>query len=481
MIDETQMHSTVEWVDIDSVSPNPYQPRREFVDESLTELAESIAQYGILQPLTVSTVETTDADGTVSVHYELVAGERRLRASKLAGLKRVPVIIRIGDSNKTKLELAIIENLQREDLNPVDRAKAFLQLASEFNLTHTEIGKRMGKSREYVSNSLRLLALPADILDALSAKKISEGHTRPLLMLADKPAEQKILFNEIINYKMSVRAAEVRARKSAQEKVRKENLKTDPKILGIEETLSKKLRARVAIETGRDGNSGRIVINYMNAAELGDLIRAVGDTDGSDVVSALQAQSSLMLEKTEKSQTKTAEPKSFALKTGFLDNTELSDDNEGDMLSRELVNTADDTAPKQFALHTNALETTHTELPQSLENYERDNDITETNNITNNSQNIQNTSDSATDSINTDEISDEWTPLSSFRFAADTIDTDTEPDDELTIADVADIEASDISESELDTLYTKHSDNNTTINANNQQKDPALYSALFNL
>jgi ParB family chromosome partitioning protein len=157
------------------VSPNPFQPRIEFNDATIIELSDSIRQYGILQPLTVTQVETPTADGGTAVHYELIAGERRLRASKMAGLQKVPVIIRVGDSNKERLELAIIENLQREDLNAVDRAKAFLQLAQEFSLSHTEIGKRMGKSREYVSNTLRVLALPQYILDGLDWAQNQRG------------------------------------------------------------------------------------------------------------------------------------------------------------------------------------------------------------------------------------------------------------------------------------------------------------------
>ena len=179
--------NSIFWIEVDKIKPNPYQPRREFDQEKLKELADSIRQYGILQPLVVTRREMEKDDGGLAVEYELIAGERRLRASKIAGLAQVPVLIRVGDDAKMKLELAIIENLQREDLNPVDRAKAFDRLAKEFGFKHAEIGEKVGKSREYVSNTMRLLTLPERMLTSLSEGKISEGHTRPLMMLVDRP------------------------------------------------------------------------------------------------------------------------------------------------------------------------------------------------------------------------------------------------------------------------------------------------------
>ena len=136
------------WVEVERIKPNPFQPRRVFDEAALASLAESIRQYGILQPLTVTRKEIERPGEGIFVEYELVAGERRLRASKLAGLLQVPVVIRTAeDSDRMKLELAIIENLQREDLNPIDRAEAFKKLADDFGLKHTEISVRVGKSR----------------------------------------------------------------------------------------------------------------------------------------------------------------------------------------------------------------------------------------------------------------------------------------------------------------------------------------------
>lgn len=261
-----QYHNSIFWVETDKIQPNPFQPRKEFETRALQDLADSIRQYGVLQPLVVTRKEIENEDG-MAVQYELIAGERRLRASKLAGLPQVPVIIRATeDSDKEKLELAIIENLQREDLNPIDRAHAFLKLHEDFGLTHGEVGKKMGKSREYVSNTLRLLSLPAEIMTALSEKRISEGHTRPLLMLVDRPAEQMTLFKEIAIKKLSVREAEKIARSIASDKVRKKDYGFDPELAQYQEKLSESLGTRVSIEKKEVG--GKIVIDYFSPSDL---------------------------------------------------------------------------------------------------------------------------------------------------------------------------------------------------------------------
>ena len=134
--------NSIFWIDTDKIKPNPFQPRRDFDEARLQDLADSIKQYGVLQPLTVSRVEVEKEGGGLMTEYELIAGERRLRAAKLAGVSQVPAIIRVGDTSMMKLELAIIENLQREDLNVVDRARAFFRLANEFKFTHNEIAKK---------------------------------------------------------------------------------------------------------------------------------------------------------------------------------------------------------------------------------------------------------------------------------------------------------------------------------------------------
>lgn len=264
------VNNTIFWVEVEKIKPNPYQPRKEFDERHLQDLADSIRMYGILQPLTVTRKEIDLEDGGMTVEYELIAGERRLRASKLAGIAQVPVLIQQGFIDpKLKLELAIIENLQREDLNPVDRALSFARLANEFSLKHVEIAKKVGKSREYVSNSLRLLGLPQDILSALQAGKISEGHARPLLMLNDRPEEQSTLFKEIIWKKLTVREAEQVARHVAKEKTRKK-VHIDPKLSRMEQELTETLGTRVHIEQKEKG--GRLVIDFFAAEDVQALL-----------------------------------------------------------------------------------------------------------------------------------------------------------------------------------------------------------------
>lgn len=262
------------YIDIDKVKPNPFQPRREFDESKLKDLAESIRQYGVLQPLVATRREVQKEDGGLVAEYELIAGERRLRASKLAGLSQVPLIVRTDDdSGMMKLELAIIENLQREDLNPVERAMAFRRLVDEFGFKHVDIAKKIGKSREYVSNTLRLLLLPQDILDAVSTGKITEGHTRPILMLVDRPEEQNTLFKEIIYRKLTVRDAETIARRIAQDKVRKKSLIMNPELMELEARLSQVLGTRVQIEKREVG--GKITIDFFSESDLTNLIDLV--------------------------------------------------------------------------------------------------------------------------------------------------------------------------------------------------------------
>ncbi len=271
------------FIDTSKIVPNPYQPRRDFDEARLKDLADSIRQYGVLQPLVVSRIEEPNSDGGFSVKYELIAGERRLRASRLAGLTQVPAVIRKEENPMMKLELAIIENLQREDLSPIDRARAFLRLASEFGFSHAEIGRKVGKSREYVSNSLRMLQMPQEIIDGLSAGKITEGHTRPLLMLNDRPDEQSVLFKEIVYKKMTVREAEKIARGIAKEKVRKHDLLPDPEIEEMETKLAESLGTRVHIDTKESG--GKITIDFFSRQDLEDLLKILQSNEpGKDLM-----------------------------------------------------------------------------------------------------------------------------------------------------------------------------------------------------
>lgn len=279
-------NNAVFFIEVDKIKPNPYQPRKEFDQARLEDLAESIRMYGILQPLVVTRHEVV-TEGGITTEYELIAGERRLRASKIAGLKEVPALIRTADDDeKTKLELAIIENLQREDLNPIDRALAFQQLAEKFKFTHAQIGKKVGRSREYVSNSIRLLMLPKEIQEALTEGRISEGHARPILMLGDRPEEQTVLFKEILLRRLTVRDAEKISRRIAYDKIRKQDRVFDPDIVEMEEEVSTKLGTRVHIEPKEVG--GKIQIDYFDEESLRKIMEYLRGTGSEKVREELE-------------------------------------------------------------------------------------------------------------------------------------------------------------------------------------------------
>ncbi|MDD5152832.1 MAG: ParB/RepB/Spo0J family partition protein [Candidatus Pacebacteria bacterium] len=272
----TIYQNAIFWIEVEKIKANPFQPRKEFDEAKLRDLADSIKQYGVLQPLVVTRHEIEKPEGGIAVEYELIAGERRLRASIIAGLSAVPVLVRVGDEGKeeeaqAKLELAIIENLQREDLNPVDRARAFYRLVEEFGFKHAQIGHKVGKSREYVSNTLRILGLPEEMLTALAEGRINEGHTRPLLMLADRKEEQMTLYKEIIFKKLNVREAERIARRIAVEKVRRPDPSMDPEIMEFEQELTETLGTRVQIEKRQVG--GKIVIDFFSNDDVRNFIK----------------------------------------------------------------------------------------------------------------------------------------------------------------------------------------------------------------
>ncbi len=267
-------NNSIFWVEVEKIKPNPFQPRREFNESKLEELADSIRQYGVLQPLVVTRHEIEKEDGGLATEYELIAGERRLRSSRMAGLPQVPVIIRTSDeTDKVKLELAIIENLQREDLNPVDRARAFKQLVDKFGLKHAEVGKKVGKSREYVSNTLRLLTMPDEVQQALLDGKISEGHARPILMLTGRDEEQNTLFKEIMYKRLTVREAEGIARRIATDRVRNKKYAIDPEVIALEKQLTDTLGTRVQIEQREIG--GRVYIDYFNVEDLRNILEKI--------------------------------------------------------------------------------------------------------------------------------------------------------------------------------------------------------------
>ncbi|NBD74142.1 ParB/RepB/Spo0J family partition protein [Patescibacteria group bacterium] len=265
-------HDSIFWVEVERIRPNPFQPRREFDELKLQDLADSVRQYGVLQPLVVTRKEYEREDGGISVEYELIAGERRLRASKVAGLSQVPVIIRAQEeSDQVKLELAIIENLQREDINPIERARAFAQLVNQFNLKHADVGKKIGRSREYVSNTLRLLSLPTHIQEYIIQGRIAEGHTRPILRLNGKSEEQDVLVKEIMLKKLTVREAESIAQRIAHETNKQRTKEAlNPELMELERELTENLGTRVQIEPREVG--GKLVISYFSADDLSSLL-----------------------------------------------------------------------------------------------------------------------------------------------------------------------------------------------------------------
>jgi ParB family chromosome partitioning protein len=254
-------NNVAEEIDIARISPNPHQPRKDFSPERLQELAEPIKQHGIIQPVVL-----TENGG----QYEIIAGERRLQAAKLAGLSKVPAVVREA-SDQQKLELAIIENIQRHDLNPVEEAKAYLKLAQEFGLKQEEVADKVGKSRSSVANKTRLLSLPIEIQKALIEGKITEGHAKAILAI-DNPEKQRALFELILKNSLTVRQAENKT-KEISVRTHKRVINLDPEIKKIEDDLTAKLGTKVKLS--KSGTGGRIVIDYYSKEELDNLISKI--------------------------------------------------------------------------------------------------------------------------------------------------------------------------------------------------------------
>ena len=255
--------SQVTHVALGKIIPNPWQPRQSMVQDELESLAASIREHGVIQPLIISPHPEEPEI------YILIAGERRLRASEIAGLKEVPVIIR-ETSEQEKLELALIENVQRENLAPLETARAYLQLNQEFNLSHDEIATRVGKSRVSITNTLRLLKLPPSVQNALSEEKISEGHARALLALLS-PQAQTAALQTILSQGLSVRQTEELVRKlQGEKKPAAQKAAKAPEIKAIEEQLRTALGTKVTLSHGKSG--GTITLHYYSDEELNALI-----------------------------------------------------------------------------------------------------------------------------------------------------------------------------------------------------------------
>jgi ParB family chromosome partitioning protein len=243
---------------VDSIIPNPHQPRYYFDGENLKDLAESIREHGVVQPIIVTRI----AEGK----YELIAGERRLRASKLIGNKEIPAIVREAD-NQEKLELAIIENVQRHNLNAIEEAKAYKRLKEEFGLTQEEIAKKLGKGRVAVANTMRLLDLPVEIQRGIIEGKITEGHARAILGL-DNPEKQRALYELILKGKLTVRDAENKVREiMVPSHTRTMTFSAiNPEIQDLENRLQQNLGTKIQIK--KKGTAGKIMIDFFSEEEF---------------------------------------------------------------------------------------------------------------------------------------------------------------------------------------------------------------------
>jgi len=267
-IDEQENINTgITTLPIIRIMPNRYQPRKMFDEDKLKELADSIRENGIIQPIIVTKTDESE--------YELIAGERRLEAAKLAGLSEVPVIVR-SVSQKEQLQLAIVENIQRENLNPIEEAGAFQQLIDEFQLNHEQISEIMGKDRSTITNSLRLLKLSEPIQDMILSGSLTPGHARAILSIDED--KQLDFANHIVNNALSVRQTEEKAREYHPEKpekaVKREKTPASPKdpyIVSVEQQLTEVLGFKTIIQDKE--NKGKVIIEYNDQQEFDDLIR----------------------------------------------------------------------------------------------------------------------------------------------------------------------------------------------------------------
>ncbi|MED1916502.1 ParB/RepB/Spo0J family partition protein [Brevibacillus porteri] len=251
----------VKEVSINEIRPNPYQPRKEFEQSAIEELAQSIKEHGIIQPLIVR----KSIKG-----YELVAGERRLRAAKVAGLKEVPVVVK-AYTDQQLMEIALIENLQRENLNPLEEAEAYDKLISHHDYTQEQLAQKIGKSRPHVANMLRLLQLPEKIRKMVSAAELSMGHSRALLGVTDKKVQQQ-LANDVVEKGLSVRQLEelVKQLNVSRETKKKKPAKNEPVLIEMEERLRSRFGTSVKIKKG--SKRGKIEIDFYSQEDLERII-----------------------------------------------------------------------------------------------------------------------------------------------------------------------------------------------------------------
>lgn len=274
------LEDKVFYIEVDKIKPNPEQPRKIFSDATIKELADSIREHGILQPLVV-TREEKETEHGADVEYQLISGERRLLASKMLGLPTVPVIIRKQMEERKKLELALIENIQREDLSPMSKSKAFARLIKEFGLTQQALAERIGKSREVIANTLRLLQLSYEAQNALEQGKINEGHARAILLFSN-PEKRRLFLQEILSKSLSGRESLELAQHYLQNNLsnskketlsRRRNISLDPEDLEAKERLEDFLQTPVLIK--KKGGQGAIEIKFFSQEDLGKILNRI--------------------------------------------------------------------------------------------------------------------------------------------------------------------------------------------------------------
>ena len=263
-------------IEIEKIKPNPFQPRKTFDEESLKELAASIREFGIIQPIVITKTEHDIETGT-QIEYQLIAGERRLMASKMAGLERIPAIIKRIAPGAPQMEMAIVENIQRANLNSIETARAYAKLQDHFGLTQREIAAKLGKSRETIANTIRLLNLPTEIQDALAEGKINDSQGRLLLTINDL-SQQMAVFYDLLANNLSVRELKNKIRRTTapiEEKSENvsEKILADPEINAMQEKLMELLGAPVKIE--KFGEKGKIIIQFFSPEEIRGIIEKI--------------------------------------------------------------------------------------------------------------------------------------------------------------------------------------------------------------
>jgi len=264
---DKELSKSLKEISIDSISPNPYQARTVWDQQELEDLAESIKANGVIQPIIVR---------PATVGYELIAGERRFRASKLASIKTIPALVRQA-TDQQLLELALIENIHRTDLNPIERAKCYQSYLTTFSLTQTEAAQRLGEDRSVIANYLRLLDLPGEIKQMLAKRQLTMGHARAIIALPTDEIRRK-LANRAMAGRLSVREVERLVRKylTGTKVPKKTEIPKPPHITDLESKLCTQLGTKVTIETRKNGNRGKIIIEFHSLDEFDRITEKIG-------------------------------------------------------------------------------------------------------------------------------------------------------------------------------------------------------------